>query len=274
MSFGPGAYDPDAIESSPGKSGYMTRKDLKVIGIGLVVLALIMTPVYCGMKKQAELHLCTTNFGAISKAINQYAASWDERFPPVYATSEGELPLVDKKGRPSTWATLITPYMSPRSSFKCPSASDDEVVIAQHWSEGSIDVPMTYGMYAPFAGFSMANVYQPGQTALISETSNQGAMQTYDPMPFKDMSGKALPDGFLIAWDNSNSAFNRSTQHVTRLAYLETSNGVFKKLGPSRHEKGINVLFCDGHVELLGPEAASVRHLGQDLTGLWSNGYK
>ncbi len=274
MSFNPGPYDPDAVESSTGKSGYISRKDLKGVLIVIVLLAVLATPIYMGMRKNADLHICTTNFGAISKAINQYAASWDDRFPPVYATSEGELPLVDKKGRPSTWASLITPFMSPRASFRCPSAAEDEIVIAQHWSEGSIDVPMTYGMYAPFGGFSMNSVYQPGQTALLSETSNLGAQNTYDPLPFKSADGKKLADGFLIAWDSGNTAFDRQTKWVTRLAYYETAAQDFHKQGPSRHEKGINVLFCDGHVELLGPEVAAVRHLGQDLTGLWSNGYK
>ncbi len=273
MSFAPEGFEPDDIESGPGKSGYMTRKDLRVIAVGLLLILLAMTPIYIGCKRQAELHLCTSNFGAISKAINQYAASWDDRFPPAYAIESGEIPLVDRKGRPSTWATLITQYMNRRSSFQCPSAQESELVIAQHWSEGKTDVPMSYGMYAPFGGFQTTQVYLPERSALISETSNQGARETFDPHPFS-AGGQQRPDGFLIAWDNGNLTFDKSTEFVTRLSFYGTASGSFKKLGAARHDGGINMLFCDGHVELIGPEEARVKHLGPDLTGMWSNGYK
>jgi len=262
------------VDSDPARSGYMTRKDLKVILIAFPILVAILMPIYCGMKRDADLHICTSNFGAISKAIGQYSASWDERFPPAYAMEGDALPLLDSRDRPSTWATLVSQYLNVRASFLCPSATQEEVVTAQHWSESERSVAMAYGLYAPLGGFPVATVYQPSQTALISETSDRGSLETYDPAKFVSAAGKVLPDGFLIAWDNSNSEFSKTTKSVTRLAFYKTSDGKFSENGQTRHDGGINFLFCDGHVEMLKPEAALVRHLGQDLTGLWSNGYK
>ncbi|MCX7798885.1 MAG: hypothetical protein N2109_00910 [Fimbriimonadales bacterium] len=268
----------EAVEERQG-SAYLTKKDLRAIGVVLAVLFVLMTPIYIVLKRQAQKAECAMNCKSIQGAMLLYMEVWDNQFPPAYASGpRGEVLLFD--GKPFTWASTINEYMSKRAKFRCPAASAEELVIAAHPYESDQQVPMSYGMYLPRSTAALSSISDPARSVLIAETSNRGARGTYDPHPLLGLDGKPAPyDGFAVGWDTGNRIdWYNTTQSsdmpkaVTRLAFYNTASGDFQARGASRHDGGIHVLFVDGHIETVPPTAAAARYLdvGGDLTGLWS----
>jgi hypothetical protein len=183
-------------------------------------------------------------------------------------TGPNDTPGLGSTGRPYTWASDVSEMMSPRASFKCPTATDAEVT----WIEGrERSIPLTYGMYAPYGGYLRNIVPNPDQTVLIAETTNFGALQTYDPVPFKTLEGDVVPfDGFVIGWDHSNREPSEHSKMVTRLAFPNTKDGAFTKDGPARHDGGIHALSASGAMlPLLKPSSARIAIRKGLPGGLW-----
>jgi hypothetical protein len=264
-------YDPTNPEGDPSSSNpYLTKKDVKVIGIIIVALGIVLYPMYRYGVRQSEKERCSMNMKAISEALNLYAEAHEGRYPPVYRTGDGNAPGFGETGRAYTWCDDIAPFMNKRVSFICPSSDPSEAATMEDPTDSSRVLKTTYGMYAPYGGYPISLIANPDDTALIAETSNLGSAGSYDPMKFKAPDGSFMPDGFVIGWDNSNDAPNAQTKSVTRLAYRDTANGVFKKDGESRHDNGIHVMTANGARQTLPPTAALIeRPMGQ-ITGLWT----
>jgi len=264
-------YDPLAPEGDTGaRSAYISRKDFKVIGIILVLLTAGLYPIYRYQVRQAQKSICTSNMKAIYDAVNMYAESKDDRFPPIYRTGEGILPGLGDSGKPYTWCDDIQPLMSKRYSFICPSADKDDLSTCESPSSSTGILQSSYGMYFPYSAYNRSLIADPDQTAVFAETSNQGGNDSYDPLKMTDSHGTVLPDGFVIGWDDSNAAPDGQTRFVTRLAYPGSSQGKFSKSGESRHDGGIHVLMASGELRLLGPESARFEHSAGSFTGLWA----
>lgn len=268
----------ESVEGGHG-SAYLTRKDLRAIAIVLAALFVLMTPIYIVLKRQAQKAECAMNCKSIQGALLLYMEVWDNQFPPAYASGpKGEVQLFE--GKPFTWASTINEYMSKRAKFRCPAASEEELVIAAHPYESDKLVPMSYGMYLPRSTAALSSISDPARSVLIAETANRGARATYDPHPLLGLDGRPAPyDGFVVGWDTGNEInwYNSTLSSdmpkaVTRLAFYNTDDGDFQGRGPARHDGGIHVLFVDGHIETVPPTAAAVRYLdvGGDLSGLWS----
>jgi hypothetical protein len=254
-----GAYDPSAPEGSePSRSQYVSKKDVRIVLVGVILLAIAAYPIYKMLERNAQRSVCATNLGAIAKAISQYAEVHDERFPPIMRTGPNLEPDLGTSGYPYTWASDISEIMSPRSSFKCPAAQNEEITTIEGREK---IIQSSYGMYAPYGGYLRTLVPNPDQTVLIAETTNFGALATYDPTPFKTIDGQTVKfDGFVIGWNNTNNDPDDKSDKVTRLAFPETSGGVFRKDGPMRHDGGIHALNCSGAMlgHLLKPTDAIV----------------
>lgn len=242
---GYGSYDPNAPEGAEGGSSqYVSKKDVRVAIAGVILLGVLAYPIYKLLERNAQRSVCATNMGAISKAILQYAEMHDERFPPIMRTGPNNEPDLGTSGHPYTWASDVSELMSPRASFKCPAATPEEITKVEG-RESTID--LTYGMYEPYGGYLRTIVPSPEQTVLIAETSNLGALGTFDPLPYKNLSGAVVPyDGFVVGWNNTNSDPDGSSNMASRLAFPESSGGKFLKTGPTRHNGGIHALNCSG----------------------------
>jgi len=262
-SFGPGgAYDPNAVDGDASRgSQYVTKRDIRVIGVFLFILALACYPLFKVLEKRAHRSVCATNLGAIANAISQYAVLHDDRFPPVMRTGPQDQPDLGSTGHPWTWASDIDELMTKRSSFQCPAAEDKEVT----WVEGRGKlIPVTYGMYEPYGGYLRTIIPNPDQTVLITETSNMGAGTTYDPIPYK-----GGWDGFVTGWNNSNEMADNHSLAPTRLAFPGTSNGIFKLGGDARHEDRIQALNCDGAKIFIKPQQVNIFQSRGLPSGLW-----
>lgn len=268
MNAGADPYDPQAPEDqSPGRSAYFTRKEIRTLGIVLLVVFLLLLPVYNLLKRRSEKSICSRNMGKIAQAIGFYAVDNDDRYPPLYSTvAGGSAPGPGENSPwPSTWGGSVARYMQ-RGSLVCPSAQPTEIVETAHPEKGGQPLRMTYGMYTPYGAYARSSVENPDQVILIAETSNLGAEDTYDPLPFPG------GDAFVIGWDNDNLQPNASTQFVTRLAFPESKGGQFRETGPTRHDKEIHALSAAGSLQRLKPNMARVeivRSLGLP-GGMWA----
>lgn len=257
------------------RSAYMSRKDVRIIAIFLVVLAVVLTPIYMNMKRDAERHLCINNFSAMGKALELYSMSNNDMYPPVYATApDGSgAPLVEN-GRVYTWVSLIHGYMSVRNNFECPTSQPSEKV-----SNAVLDVETgkvktvysTYGMYVAVGGTPLSMIPRQSQTAILGETSNHGALDTYNPVPYKDAEGNVVPiDGFAIGWNTGNVQPTDETTATTRLAFYDTTSGNFGEETFGRHDRTINFLFADLHVEARKAVTAQTAVSVNNLTDPWA----
>lgn len=249
------------------KSDYLTKGDLKKLGIAIVVLMVILSPVYILLKQDAEKTLCSRNLKQISTAIGLYASENNDRLPPVYVTAENNSPLIED-GAAYAWVHLVDGYVREGTNFFCPSSSQEQRALV-HGSKGKVEV--TYGLYAPLGGEPLAQIADPDNTILIGETANSGAADTYNPVPFRDNSGNVVPfDAFLIGFNDSNELPTPSSQTVTRLAFPGTKNGQFEEGGRSRHNGGIHFISVSGRARFLGPEVARLRMERGLPTGAWA----
>lgn len=248
MSDSSGPYDPNAVEGDrSGGAQYVTRKDFKTVAIVLVVLCVLFYPIYRELQGNSERTRCKANIRAISNAVSQYAEQHDNRYPPVFRPAEdGERPALTENDLPYTWVSDVAPYMNARQSFLCPTATDKESVANESIVAGLKSSPSTYGMYLPYGGLLTSLVESPEQTIIIAETSDRGAEKSFDPVPYADR-----PDGFAIAWSNTNTLPDKKTTAVSRLAFPDETD--------SRHGKSIYALSASGELVQLHPDDAAYR---------------
>ena len=271
-------FDPSAPEGDVRVgSQYMSKKDLKTILVILVVLGIALIPVYKMLEKNSEKARCVTNLQAIAGAINIYAEQYEGRFPPAFAVdpaNQGPL-LIDKsKSMAYSWATAISPFMKARASLTCPSATPEENLLV--WSHRPVDQNnledksrkfgqefSSYGMYLAYSGFPVDQVADPNQTVIIAESSNMGARGSLDPVKYMDEHGNPIPfDGIGLGWDNSNTAPNRDTKSITRLAFYAN--------GDARHGQTIHALTASGALINLDQTTSVLINREGVIHGCWS----
>lgn len=263
-------YDASVQDDRP-KSSHLSRKDLRYLLFGLAGVLLMMWPLYSILKGNSERHICANNFQAMSTSLGLYLVDNDDRFPPAFATGEGEEPRTDSKGRPYTWCSLLDPYMNTRASFVCPTASDEEKVMGQA-GRSSETLESTYGMYPAYSGVYRETIPNIQQIGLIVETSNSGSGTSYNPVPFKAPDGQPMvTDGFVVGYDTSNGGPLPNSKTVTRLAFRNTANGKFGEEAGARHRDKIFVLTGDLRLRTITPNDAELKRLKSgEIVGLWA----
>jgi hypothetical protein len=261
----PGQDVPEFDERS--RSAYLSRKDVRVLAVVAIVLVLLMMPVYCVLKDQRDEHVCKQNLGHIFKAMGAYIEANDGRFPPAFVVGEkGEPQLFD--GAPYTWMSLAHPGLSARASFLCPAAGESETILNLHPEADKPHFRSAYGLYVPWATANSSLVSDPNTAVLVAETSNHGAENTFNPVPFSNG-----VDGMTVAWDTGNFEVARDSEYVTRLAFPSTRGGDFRKDGPARHGDNIFLLTMGGQLLSLKPNGARLRRLGasgDEIVGHWA----
>lgn len=264
-------YDPNAPEGeSRAGTAYVTRKDVKIVGVALVLLAICSYPVFRVLQRRSQKSICIQNMKSIMDSINQYAIQNEEKFPPIFDSGPADEPALQASGAPYTWASDLREYMNPRASFVCPSADPTELSRSQDPRTVKGSFPLSYGMFAPLSGFSRSLVDDPDEAVLIAETSNRGALNTYDPIPFKDSGGNPMPyDGMVVGWDTDNFDGSDMSKFVTRLAFPNSNGPKFMKDGEGRHDEGTFILTVTGHLRTVNPTITRVQRRNLMIYGPW-----
>jgi hypothetical protein len=263
------AYDPNAVDGDSYRgTNYVTKKDFRIIIAGVLVLTVMLIPIYKVLEGNSQKARCAQNMAAIANGLGQYAALHDDRFPPLMRTA-GDAPDLGDKGLPFTWASDVQEFMNTRASFLCPTAQPNEVVNTESL-KGEI-LPVTYGMYAPYSGYLRSMIDDPDMTVIVAETSNYGANDTYNPLPFKDAQGRNIPfDGFAIGLNDQNFYGTENSKYVTRLAFPGSAGGKFEEKGQTRHDGGIHAITATGSASpLLKPNDAVVSKQFGLPGGIW-----
>lgn len=253
-------YDPQAVEDRPRGSQYVSRKDVRVVAIVLLVLALLAWPIYLYLKKGVDRSLCAKNLRKIGLSLPQYAADFDEHLPFAYETAGFGTSAISLHGDYAyTWQWQLSRYIKEPSTFLCPAAQPEENTKT---SDGSTVLLSSYGMLNGYSGLDVSTIANPDARYLISETVRNGFDHTYDPLPLNVEGRKLEDDGFVVGFSNDQTFPNLQTKAATRLAFPNTANGHFDSSSESRHPGGIHFLYVDGHVRLLDGGAANVIRLG------------
>ncbi len=256
-------YDPQAVEDSPAKSEYMTRKDAKWIALILGLGALAAYPIYLYANEQKNKAVCSSNMKAIYDAVAGYAADNDDHYPAIFQADGEGAPQVQASGAPETWATAVGGNVKSLDVFRCPGAEKGEA--ARSASPGAGTMPITYGLYRDHALRAVNTVTSPDETILLAETSDLAALGTYDPKPYPRESG----DAYVIGWDDSNERPSKATRSVTRLAFRNAGDGAFGAKAEPRHSAGIHAITVSGNRILLKPSDSFVQWSIRNLVGRW-----
>ncbi len=263
------AYDPAESEDKRRAGQYITRKDIRLIGIVLLILAIAAWPLYLYLLRQTHNALCGRNMRKIASALLNYEQDFEGRLPYAYETAGYGSNAVGIRGDgyAYTWQWQLNRYIANWEAFTCPAAKPGE---ESHSSDGSEVHSNDYGMLWGYSGVDGSTIIDPGSKVLIADSSNRGANGTFDPSPLTDPGGNPLKnDGFLLGFDNGNERPNAQTKFATRLAFPGSKNGKFDEETDSRHPGGnIHIMFADGHVRSLNAKAARVNQVG-DSFGPW-----
>jgi hypothetical protein len=270
------AYDPQESDEKRRGSQYVSRKDVRVIAVVLVVLGLIAWPAYLYMLKGVNQSLCSKNFHNIALSILQYRSDFDEHLPFAYETIGNESPdLALKNGYATSWQWAVQPYStSGWKGFRCPAADTSENSLT---SDGKTIQGSSYGMLNGYSGMQFSLIPNPASKILIAETVRNGVLNTLDPLPLQTPIDPANPkagmrtiqdDGFVIGFDNDENYPNTTTKFATRLAFPDSKTTGLNANTSSRHPDGIHFLTVDGGLWTRGADAARVSPLAGSY-GAW-----
>jgi hypothetical protein len=252
-----------AEEDSPsgGSSQYVTRRDLRVALIGLAGLIFVMTPVYLYYREETRASNCRANLSAIYKAISLYAAENNDALPPAYMRKPDGTPVLEN-GRQFTWAALVQPYMTPRRSFRCETASPTEVSTVAHAGGLTQSIQLTYGLYAGLELVPLDYIDAQNTSVLIAETSEDG----FNPKPLEGGN-----DTFLIGYDNGNLLDRVSLKQSARVTRLAFSGDLESGKAEGRHHKGTQAISASGRLMILQPTATRIdRDSEGKIIGRWA----
>lgn len=265
------------------KSNLVTKKEfrLMLLGFGAIFLALI--PIYYRARKDSYREICSQNMKAIAAAIDAYCNDQEGYYPlPFYVAADGAPQMED--GNVISWVSLVKPYMNSRKSFVCPAAEPDEIV-KNFVGQGKV-VESSYGVVAGvfvqvtddgrMVTIRKDEVADPSNVAMLTETSNRGSQQSFDPLPFEDGQAKTQPwSGFLVGYEMDNLSPDVQdgkdvirSNFVTRLAFRGTDKGSFEK-AEGRHEFNYVVYAGGQRGKLLAKDAFVSRNRDNNPIAPW-----
>lgn len=251
-------FDPDRPESG-GSSQLVSKKDVKWVGLILLVFFAMLGFVYPYLRENAYTAECNKNLRAISGALALYAENNDNRFPPAYVRQADGTPILSE-GKVVTWLTVVKDGMTTRQTAVCPSADVKAATDVLNPVDSQKSLLTTYGMYLPIELRTLEEFANPLGSIAFAETSNHGAEGTYDPKPFEGPN-----DGFVIGFDSGNDLRRttiESAKVITRLAFPGSANLLSSgdlSTALMRHRSSTHAVLVNGSLIKLKPQSMMIQ---------------
>jgi prepilin-type N-terminal cleavage/methylation domain-containing protein/prepilin-type processing-associated H-X9-DG protein len=220
------------------RKGFTLIELLVVIAI-IAILAAILFPVFAQAREMARKASCLSNVRQVGLATILYVQDHDEAFPVTYRMSTGPAPQYYWYGQGGTYIqnvhNLVQPYCKNLQMFKCPSDPRPSGVTITP-SYGGNDFPGTsYGYNVQYAD-------NLGAWGIASMNQNQWPNEP--PVPLAALQRPADK----VMWVDERGHFWAGDHQPGIPWFTGGDPGQWvADAATTRHQDGVNVVFCDGH---------------------------
>ena len=221
--------------------GFTLIELLVVIAI-IAILAAILFPAFAKARESARRISCTSNLKQIGMAAIQYTQEYDEKY---VQTDFGWNGSVSQYG----WMQTLQPYVKSTQLFKCPSDTQTGIPgFANPAPAGYVDPFHTsYIMNTGMRDLSAADVKVPSSTVYITDGGARGVNSMAAVTENSEAKGRAFILGDVASTTlKDNYAAGVLANDATVSAWAAPA---------VRHLETTNVLFTDGHVKSMRPNA-------------------
>lgn len=267
--------------------GFTLIELLVVIAI-IAILAAILFPVFAQARAKARAISCLSNVKQLTLGFMMYKQDYDENFvywswANSYNATWGHAAANPSLGHfESLWYNAIYPYVKSGALYACPNTNDHTTILqtnAWNWCNGSGGPPMgqdgnlpallnqtiSYGMSEPLESgggcgngdkgpCSDASVDRPADSLLIADCMNgltaNGRPNRADPTDVHHqyiIERVAYANGPADCWPNTNTCGAANDGSIATYLAAGLNPDLFDS--QSRHSKGDNIGFCDGHAK-------------------------
>jgi prepilin-type N-terminal cleavage/methylation domain-containing protein/prepilin-type processing-associated H-X9-DG protein len=249
--------------------GFTLIELLVVIAI-IAILAAILFPVFARARENARRSSCQSNLKQIGLAMVQYGQDYDETLVPAFIGDIRGATDIGYGGNPGDlrWSDIIYPYTKSEQVYNCPSMPPQSKFKLGSWGE--------YGGYAinavhfraygglpekpPISQLVPGDFYNHKLAAVEAASTTVWVMD--NAAGAKSSAGNMwLPDNHtylgygLVLTDGVTPKVLTNTNPPVIASNSATDITSYNSYVAARHLETINLLFVDGHVKAMKPEA-------------------
>jgi len=231
---------------TPRRSGFTLIELLVVIAI-IAILAAILFPVFAQAREKARATACLSNTKQMGNAIAMYVQDYDETLPPG---GRGTV-------KPNRWYDMTNPYIKNRQVYQCPSAPEQSVrATGDIYTAGGYGcnqnvMDWNNGDGTGTGGRALASMETPADTFVISDGAqlkNTVVAANRDPESWLQHIGGSSRSPNARASDWQVTPPGSWTGESKRYERYDSWGNEGRRPVP-RHNKGLNVIYADGHAK-------------------------
>ena len=221
--------------------GFTLIELLVVIAI-IAILAALLLPALSRAKAKAHMARCQANLRQIGLGLRMYVD--DFRRYPFYALYETKQASQVPSMPPVLWFHYLQPYVSSvwtQALYRCPG-------VKQHSIEADPNLPLGPGnLFSGSYGYNNEDSRFGPSTNLLSLGHNVISLQGRPALPAYSESVVRMPSDMIAIGDSLSSGVRLGADVGLREARRDN------------HNRRVNHVFCDGHVESSATNQVYVR---------------